>query len=159
MQLKNCADALERLYNSGRFLLTLDYLINEIKIEPFDLFFEFGNEVCGNKLSLSLYTKKLYDFFKDKCNSEILREKIVCDLLCSGCEKHIPDMLKIKDPLYKKVKADLSEKLGNNFSFAVLYSKNKAFAVTPNEREDLFGRKAGKSIKIQIIDFPKSSKQ
>ena len=57
-------------------------------------------------------------------------------------------MLKIKDPLYKKVKADLSEKLGNNFGFAVLYSKNKAFAVTQNEREDLFGRKAGKYIEL-----------
>ena len=57
-------------------------------------------------------------------------------------------MLKIKDPLYKKVKADLSEKLGNNFSFAVLYSENKTFAVTPNEPNDLFGRKAGKYIEL-----------
>ncbi len=148
MQLKNCEDALERLYNSGRFLLTLDYLINEIKIEPFDLFFEFGNAVSGNKLSLSLYTEKLYDFFKDKCNSEILREKIVCDMLCSGCEKHIPEALKIKDPLYKKVKAELSEKLGNNFGFALLYSENKAFAVTTNEPKDLFGRKKGRYFEI-----------
>ena len=148
LKLKGCEDALERLYNSGRFLLTLDYLINEIGIEPFDLFYEFGNAVNGNKMSLSAYVSKLFEFFKDKCNCEILREKIVCDMLCSGCEKHIPDMLKIKDPLYKKVKADLSEKLGNNFGFAVLYSKNKAFAVTPNEREDLFGRKAGIYLKI-----------
>ena len=148
LKLKNCEDALERLYNSGRFLLTLDYLVNEIKIEPFDLFFEFGNEVCGNKLSLSLYTKKLYDFFKDKCNSEILREKIVCDMLQSGCEKHIPDTLKIKDPLYKKVKADLSEKLGNDFAFAIVYSKNKIFAVKPDEPKDLFGRKKGKYFEI-----------
>ena len=150
LKLKNCEDALERLYNSGRFLLTLDYLVNEIKIEPFDLFFEFGNEVCGNKLSLSLYTKKLYDFFKDKCNSEILREKIVCDMLQSGCEKHIPDTLKIKDPLYKKVKADLSEKLGNDFAFAIVYSKNKIFAVTPDEPKDLFGRKKGKYFELNI---------
>ncbi len=151
LQLKNCEDALERLYNSGRFLLTLDYLINEIKIEPFDLFFEFGNEVCGNKLSLSLYTKKLYDFFKDKCNSEILREKIVCDMLKSGCEKHIPDALKIKDPLYKKAKIELSKQLGSDFSFAIVYSENKIFAVTPNEHRDLFGRKQG-----AMLELPRS---
>ena len=148
LKLKSCEDALERLYNSGRFLLTLDYLINEIKIEPFDLFFEFGNAVNGNKTGLSVYVSKLYEFFKDKCNSEILREKIVCDMLQSGCEKHIPEALKIKDPLYKKAKADLSEKIGNDFSFAICYSENKIFAVTPNEPKDLFGRKKGNYFEI-----------
>lgn len=148
LKLKSCEDALERLYNSGRFLLTLDYLINEIKIEPFDLFFEFGNAVNGNKTGLSVYVSKLYEFFKDKCNSEILREKIVCDMLQSGCEKHIPEALKIKDPLYKKAKADLSEKLGNDFSFAICYNENKIFAVKPDEPRDLFGRKKGKYFEI-----------
>lgn len=146
LKLKKCEDALERLYNSGRFLFTLDYLINEMGIEPFDLFFEFGNAVSGNKMSLSKYVQKLFEFFKDKSNSEILREKIVCDMLSSGCEKHIPDILKIKDPLYKKVKADLIQKLGNNFSFAICYSENKIFAVTYSESKDLFGRKAGEYI-------------
>ncbi len=151
LKLKSCEDALERLYNSGRFLLTLDYLINEIGIEPFDLFFEFGNEVCGNKLSLSLYTERFYEFYKDKCDSDILREKIVCDMLQSGCEKHIPDTLKIKDPLYKKEKAELTQKLGNNFSFAILYKSGKVFAVTPDEARDLFGRKQG-----AMLELPRS---
>lgn len=141
--LKNCEDALERLYNSGRFLLTLEFLTEEIGIEPFDIFFNFGNAVNGNKLSLSLYTEKLFNFYKDKCDSEILREKIVCDMLCCGAEKHIPDCLKIKDPLYKKVKAVLSEKLGNNFGFAILYSENKVFAVKADKKRDFFGRKQG----------------
>ena len=144
--LKNCEDALERLYNSGRFLNSLDYLINDIGIEPFDLFYDFGNKFSGNKTSLSIYAQRFFEHFKDKCNPEILREKIVCDLLCSGAEKHVPDALKIKDPLYKKVKLELSQTWGNNFSFAILYSENKAFAVTPNEPIDLFGRKKGKTI-------------
>lgn len=143
LSLKNCEDALERLYNSGRFLLTLDYLINGIGIEPFDLFYEFGNAVNGNKMNLSSYVQKLFEFFKNKCNSEILREKIVCDMLSSGCEKHIPNSLKIKDALYKKVKSEMSENLGNNFSFAILYIENKVFAVTPDEPKNLFGRKKG----------------
>ncbi len=143
LKLKNCEDALERLYNSGRFLFALDYLINEMGIDPFDLFFDFGNAVCGNKLSLSLYAEKFFTFFKDKCDSEILREKIVCDMLCCGAEKHIPEALKIKDPLYKKVKAELTQKLGNNFSFVILYKTGKAFAVTSDEPKDLFGRKKG----------------
>lgn len=143
LQLKNCEDALERLYNSGRFLFALDYLTNEIGVTPFQVFFDFGNAVNGNKLSLSLYAEKLFEFYKTRCDSEILREKIVCDLIACGAEKHIPNSLKIKDTLYKKVKTELSHQLGNNFNFALLYKSGKIFAVTPNEPKDLFGRKRG----------------
>ncbi len=146
--LKNCEDALERLYNSGRFLLTLDYLIREIGIEPFDLFYEFGNEVSGNKLSLSLYAEKFFEFFKDKCDIEILREKMACDMLCCGAEKQMPDCLKIQDELYGKTKKELSKKLGNNFRFAILYKAGKIFVVTPDEPQDLYGRKKGIYINI-----------
>ena len=45
--LKNCEDALDRLYNSGRFLYTLEYLTNEVGIAPFDIFNDFGNAVKG----------------------------------------------------------------------------------------------------------------
>ncbi len=148
LSLKNCEDALERLYNSGRFLLTLNYLTNEIGIEPFEVFFKFGNVVNGNKLSLSLYAEKLYDFYKEKCDKDILREKMVCDLICCGAEKHIPESLKIKDALYKKVKKYLTEKLGNNFSFAIIYTENKVFAVSTDESRDFWGRKKGMYFKL-----------
>lgn len=141
--LKNCEDALERLYNSGRFLLALDYLINDAGIQPFRLFFDFGNAVNGDKIALSLYAQKFFEFYKDRCDSEILREKIVCDLLCCGAGKHIPNSLKVKDPLYKKIKAELSQKMGNDVSFALLYKSKKIFAVNPSQPKDLFGRKEG----------------
>lgn len=141
--LKNCEDALERLYNSGRFLLTLDYLINDIGIEPFDLFFEFGNAISGNKLALGIYAERFYDFYKDKCDAEILREKMVCDMLCSGAEKHIPNALKTQDALYAKTKKELNETLHENFSFAILYKPRKIFVVIQTAPRDLFGRKKG----------------
>ncbi len=147
-KIKNCEDALERLYNSGRFLLTLDYLISEMDIEPFDLFWDFGNFASGNKLSLSLYSQKLYDFYKDKCDKDILREKIVCDLLACGAQKDIPDCLKIKDTLYKKTKALLIEQFGNKISFALLYKSRKIFIVVQDEKIDLFGRKKGKYLEF-----------
>lgn len=150
LSLKNCEDALERLYNSGRFLASLDYLTEEIGLEPFEVFFEFGNAVNGNKLSLSLYAEKFFNFYKDKCDSEILREKIVCDMLCCGAEKHIPDSLKIKDALYKKVKTELSEQMGANFSFALLYKSGKIFAVKASEPRDFFGRKKGMLFELKI---------
>ena len=75
--LKNCEDAVDRLYNSGRFLLTLEYLADEVGISPFDIFNDFGNCVNGNKMRLSDYSEMLYDFFSSKCDKEILREKIL----------------------------------------------------------------------------------
>lgn len=148
LKLKNCEDALERLYNSGRFLFTLDYLIDEIGIDPFDLFFEFGNAVNGNGLSLCVYTERLYDFYKDRCDGDILREKIVCDLIASSAEKHIPNSLKIKDVLYKKIKKELSEKINENFAFAILYKSKKVFAATASEKKDLLGRKKGRYFEL-----------
>lgn len=150
LALKNCEDALERLYNSGRFLLTLDYLTSDVGIEPFKVFFDFGNAVNGSKLSLSLYAEKLFEFYKNKCDSEILREKIVCDLIACGAENHIPNGLKIKDALYKKVKLKLSEQLGNSSNFALLYKSGKIFAVTQNEPKDLFGRKKGLWFELEM---------
>jgi hypothetical protein len=89
-----------------------------------------------------------YDFICDKMVDEILREKIVCDLLESGAGKDIPHCLKIKDPLYKKAKDELTEQFGKNVSFALLYKTNKVFVVTQDEKTDFFGRKKGKLFKL-----------
>ena len=56
--LKNCEDALDRLYNSGRFLFTLEYLTEEVGISPFDLFNDFGNSVNGDRMKLCDYAEK-----------------------------------------------------------------------------------------------------
>ena len=56
--LKNCEDALDRLYNSGRFLFTLEYLTEEVGISPFDLFNDFGNSVRGDRMKLCDYAEK-----------------------------------------------------------------------------------------------------
>ena len=141
--LKNCEDALDRLYNSGRFLLSLQYLTEEVGIRPFDLFNDFGNYVSGNKMQLSEYAEKFYNYFADRCDKEILREKIVCDMLCCSSSVHIPDSLKIKDPLYKKVKKYLTDKDNINMRFAILYSVNKVFSVSDTEPKNLYGRYNG----------------
>ena len=142
--LKNCEDAVDRLYNSGRFLLTLEYLADEVGISPFDIFNDFGNCVNGNKMRLSDYSEKLYDFFSSKCDKEILREKILCDLLCCSSSVQIPDVLKIKDPFYKKAKRYLTENIDKNLKIAILYSKNKVFAVNQSKEKNLHNRYEGK---------------
>lgn len=149
--LKCCEDAVDRLYNSGRFLLTLGYLVDEVGISPFDVFCGFGNAVNGSKMCLSVYAEKLYGYFCDKCDREILREKILCDLLCCSSSVQIPEILKIKDPLYKKTKKYFLENVDKNAKIAILYSKNKVFAVNQSKVKDLHSRFEGELYNIDEI--------
>ncbi|MBQ2903848.1 MAG: DUF4080 domain-containing protein [Clostridia bacterium] len=142
-KLKNCEDAVDRLYNSGRFLLTLDYLTDEVGISPFDIFNDFGNSVNGSRMRLSDYAQKLFEFFGDRCDKEKLREKILCDLLCCSSSVQIPDTLKIRDPLYKKVKKYFIENVDKNIKTAILYSENRVFAVNQSKEKNLHNRYEG----------------
>ena len=151
--LKNCEDALDRLYNSGRFLYTLEYLTEKVGFAPFDIFNDFGNSVDGNKMRLSDYAEKLYHFFSTKCDEEILREKILCDLLCCSSSVQIPEVLKVKDPLYKKAKKYFTENVSKYIKIAILYSENKIFAVDQSKDKNLHNRYEGKFYSIDEMLF------
>ncbi len=149
--LKSCEDAVDRLYNSGRFLLTLDYLTDEIGIEPFGIFYDFGNSVSGNKMRLSDYAEELYNFFCDRCDRGVLREKILCDLLCCSSSVQIPETLKVKDPLYKRLKKHFIENVDKNIKIAILYSSAKVFAVNQGEAKNLHNRYEGRLYDIEEL--------
>lgn len=151
--LKKCEDAVDRLYNSGRFLFTLDYLTDEAGFLPFDVFFDFGNAVDGNRMRLSDYAENLYKYFKDKCDAQILREKILCDLLSCSSSVQIPEIFKIRDPLYKKVKKHFTENCDKNTKIAIIYSKQEVFAVNQSETKDLRGRFKGNFYKINELEI------
>ncbi len=149
--LKNCEDAVDRLYNSGRFLFTLDYLIDEVGISPFYVFNDFGNSVNGNKMRLCDYAEKLYNFFCNKCDKEILREKILCDLLCCSSSVQIPDIFKTNDPHYKKAKRYFTENVDKNIKIAILRSRNQVFAVNQSKEKNLHNRYEGKFYDINEL--------
>ena len=145
LTLKKTEDAVDRMYNSGRFLFTLDYLINEVGFTPFKLFYEFGQRINAQKMSLCEYTEAIYNYFSDKCDKNILREKLVCDLLCSG--NQLPKTLRFENKLHKKAKA----LLGKNTKLAILPQKNKIFTVDTNSGKDFFGRFDYKYFDIDIL--------
>ena len=151
--LKKTEDALDRLYNSGRFLYTLDYLTDEAGFSPFDIFSEFGSHVDGNKMQLSDYAEKLYLFFSDKCDKEKLREKILCDLLCCSSSVQIPEALKIHEPLYKRVKKYFTENVDKNIKIAILHSENKVFTVNHGKPKNLHNRYEGNFYSLDILPF------
>ncbi len=148
MKLKSCEDAVDRLYNSGRFLYTLNYLIDDVGISPFDVFNDFGNSVNGSKMRLSDYAEKLYYFFENKCDKEMLREKILCDLLSSSSSVQIPEIFKRKDVLYKQIKKHFIENVDKNIKIAILYKSNQVFAVNQSTEKNLHNRYEGRFYNI-----------
>ncbi len=140
-KLKKCEDALERMYNSGRFLFTLDYLLDECSFTPFKLFMDFGNEIDGNKMSLSDYAIHIYYYFKEFADSERLRETLICDLLSSSSALQIPEIFKRKnDPLYKTVKKYFTKDTNALNKVAILYKTGKVFVVNQRSQKDFNGR-------------------
>ena len=139
-KLHNCEDALDRLYNSGRFLFTLDYLINQCGYTPFKLFYKFGNAVKVNKISLSEYVSLIYDYFKEKVDSELLREALICDLLSCSSALQTPDFLKRKDTLYKQIKKHFVEGTNEQIKIAILYKSKRIFAVNQSKPKGFDGR-------------------
>ncbi|MBQ8606185.1 MAG: DUF4080 domain-containing protein [Clostridia bacterium] len=129
--LKKCEDALERLYNSGRFHLTLDYLFKQ-GFTPFRLFYDFGNAYNGEGDTLEDYALALYDHFKENLNADILFEKISCDLLCSTGT--LLPRFKKKDKRYKRIRAQFDKNI------KIILLKDGIFAVDTDSPRNLFGR-------------------
>ncbi|MBQ7094867.1 MAG: DUF4080 domain-containing protein [Clostridia bacterium] len=136
--LKKCEDALDRLYNSGHFLYTVDYLLETLKIAPFSLFSRVGEAICGKGISLGQYAEELYDYFAPLCDAALLQEKLVMDLLCSASASQIPKTLRLSDPRHKKVAAYLAA--GEHKKVAILEKSQKVLLVDPQSKRDLWGR-------------------
>jgi len=143
VMLKKCEDALERMYNSGRFPFTLDYLLDECGFTPFRLFMDFGNEINGSKMNLSDYAVHIYYYFKEFADAERLREALICDLLSCSSALQIPEILKRKDPLYKKVKKHFTADENALNKVAILYKSEKVFVVNQRSQKDFSGRYEG----------------
>ncbi len=138
--LKQCEDALDRLYNSGRFVYTLAYLTEDIGIAPFDLFCDFGTAVDGSRMPLGDYAQAFYNFFCDRCDKEILKDTLLCDLLCSASPTAIPAVLQNRDPLYKPAKKYVAQTMGAAVKLAVLPAKRQVVVVDPTKGKDFHNR-------------------
>ena len=127
-KLRICENETDRLYNSGRFTRTLNYL--SCKIPPFDLFYGFGEFLIakGEKGSIPLdkYTCLAYEYFStirgvDKIK---LRDLMLLDRISTNNSDVIPDCLKVADGRLSKLRKMIS---GEGVrSVAILYSENVA---------------------------------
>jgi len=138
-------DALERIYNSGRFRRTLDLLMNKCDCTPFELFLEFGllaSEHGTQKISLNDYITLIFKYFSiHKSIDKIqLRDAMVCDFLATNASGLLPPILEIKDSAHKKAKMFLDsdcktrQQKGVKRGLALLYSENCAVYVDYEEK-------------------------
>ena len=130
-------DALERLYNSGRFTGTLEYIFDKTGYLPFDFFRDFGiyaYERCEEHISLDDYTGIFYEFASklDKTDSSVLKDRMICDRLCSNSSGKLPVVLKVNNLEVKKIRLAIEgdeenrRKPGIKRGFSLLESEKAA---------------------------------
>jgi hypothetical protein len=105
--LHHTEQALDRLYNRGRFRRTVSYLLSAMEVSPFTLFSEFGQFLSRTEVphqSLDQFTAVVYDFFGSQSGVEqtALRDVMVCDRLATNASGKLPKVLQIQDPALKR---------------------------------------------------------
>ncbi len=138
--LKGCEDALDRLYNSRRFLFTIKYLFDELHLDPFDTFSEFGISSSFDRVSLSEFIEKIWLFFKEKCDKDKLRDNLLCDINSLPVNIKIPECLSEYNPLYKRLKKKYSEEFRKNIRVVILKSEKRVFVVHTDICDKITGR-------------------
>lgn len=96
-------DAVERVYNSGRFRLTADYVLNASGLTPFEFYTGLG--VASHKagvdwrISLDDYTAVLQDYCSslNHVDDETLRDLLVRDRLSTNATGRLPTCLYRRD--------------------------------------------------------------
>lgn len=113
-QLHRLEDALDRVHNSGRFKRTTEYALCQSGLTPFDFFDGFANYIKNKKIEkipLDMYTQLLFEYIKTLKNIDkvVLRDKMVCDRICTNASGKLPQALQIKDENFRVYKIALKE--------------------------------------------------
>lgn len=96
-------------------------------------------------MSLTDYVLKVYEYFKERCDGELLKEKLTCDMLVSGTA--VPKELITVHPLYKKAK----QMFCGNVKLALLQRSGQVFVADRLSKKDLRGRFSYKVYDIGIL--------
>ncbi|MBR5266132.1 MAG: DUF4080 domain-containing protein, partial [Clostridia bacterium] len=96
-------DIVERMHNSGRFLRTIDFLLEKSKMTPFDLFIHIAKSInYESRCHLDDFTALIYDLFREY--GEEIRDVLVLDRLESNNTGVLPECLKVYDKALGKAK-------------------------------------------------------
>lgn len=134
LHLHHTEDALEHLFNSGRFRRTLEYLLKQTGDTPFELFSQFGEFAASKgteRISLDDYTALVFEYFSKEggIDQTVLRDVMVCDRLATNSSGRLPAILRVMDPALKSAINELKRneatrpKKGVKRGCALLYSE------------------------------------
>ena len=103
-------DVFEKLYNSGRFRRTCEYVFSLVE-NPFREMIKFA-EYCKENLknnTLDDFTEAVYNYFLgvDGVNKNVLRDMLALDRLSTNKMGVLPEFLKVHSPLIKKILNEL----------------------------------------------------
>ena len=126
-------DALERLYNSGRFPRTLAYLLETTRLRPFELFRTFGAYAAERGhagMSLDDYTALVLTYFAalPAVEEQQLRNCLICDSLSTRAAL-LPPCLRQTDSRLKRLKRRFAES-GVRHGVALLYAPERVAVAT-----------------------------
>ena len=144
-------DALERLCNSGRFIGTVDYVLDKTGLSPFDFFKNFGihaAESCSLFVSLDDYTEIAYRYLSslDGIDPAVLKDIMVCDRLCSNSSGKLSSVLKSSNPDIKKIRLKIEaeeenkRKPGIKRGFTLLESEKAAVFADYENKDPVTGK-------------------
>lgn len=95
-RLHGCAEAVERLHNSGRFAKTLDLALQSTGMRPFDLFLRLGDAMAARqgRWSLDALTAMVHDALLSLgVPADGLRDAMILDRLVTDNTGYLPPLL------------------------------------------------------------------
>ncbi|HHV51654.1 MAG TPA: DUF4080 domain-containing protein [Clostridiales bacterium] len=160
--LRYAEDALNRLYNSGRFPRTLEYILSQAETTPFKLFCEFG-KYCGEKdisgISLDGYTALVFDYFSrwENIDKSVLRDKLACDRIATNPAGYLPPALTSEDEVIRlkqilkqlNLNRETAQIKGIKRGAAILHSENCIVYADYTGKDPVTGEYELKKIKLE----------
>ena len=104
-RLHDCAEAVDRLHNSGRFAQTLSLALSHTGMRPFALFLRLGEAMAARagRWSLDALTRLVYDELRSLgVPAPLLRDALVEDRLATDNTGYLPSFLQ-GDPMQLKL--------------------------------------------------------
>lgn len=141
--------ALDRMYNSGRFVRTLDYALSATGLLPLALFAAVGAAAEGKgSLSLEAYTALVQQTLSalPGVDAAFLRDALILDALATRGDGRLPVCLHYADPLLRRGKILLEQnpetrsRKGVRRGVALLYGAKKlVYADYDREKDPVTG--------------------
>lgn len=148
--IKNAEEGCDRLYNSRRYLRTVELLLSNSRLSPFRLFALVGEKLNAlpQGYTLNDETALLFEIFRGYANEDALLDALRRDFVESNSSCRLPSVLRIEGDAaqkrYKKLLSSLPK--GSGRRSLILLSTGEALFTEYREKDPVTGRYASQTI-------------